>query len=306
MTPLSGSPLLPSSAALLTEATSLGLARQIKQAAIPSSLRAKPIRTSFVHQPGEGRALLLLHGFDSSILEFRRLIPQLQGCDVWAIDLFGFGFCERSPDLAVSPATIRQHLYDCWQHLIQTPVVLVGASMGGTVALDFALSYPQAVDALVLLDSAGIGQGPWIGKYLVPPLDRWAVEILRRPRVRRDISRRAYYRPDQFATADAERCAALHLDMPYWDEALRSFTRSGGYPSLKRQLPQIHQRSLILWGRQDHILGTGDATTFLQLLPQAELIWVDDCGHVPHLEQPELSAKAIRHFLQQAGDPETC
>jgi pimeloyl-ACP methyl ester carboxylesterase len=297
MTRLPVSPLLPASAAQLTEDVSLAFAQQIRQAVIPTSLQTPSVCTSYVHQPGEGPPLVLLHGFDSSIFEFRRLLPQLRGLNTWAVDLFGFGFNERSPAWPVTPATIRLHLYNCWQHWWREPVVLVGASMGGAAALDFSLAYPEAVAALVLLDSAGTSPGPWIGKYLVSPLDRWAVEFLRRPNVRRDISLWAYHRPEVFVTPDAEACASLHLEMPHWDEALRSFTRSGGYPSLRHRLGEVQQPTLIVWGRQDRILGTRSATTFQRLLPNARLSWIEDCGHVPHLEQPKSVGMAIYQFL---------
>lgn len=162
--------------------------------------------------------------------------------------------------------------------------------MGGAAALKFALTYPKAVKQLILLDSAGVQMGPVIGKFLFPPLDRWAVEFLRRPQVRRSISCNAYANPDRWVTPDAEACAALHLDMPYWAEALMSFTKSGGYPSFRSQLPQIQIPTLILWGRNDRILGTKDAIVFETLIPHARLQWIEQCGHVPHLEQPEETA----------------
>lgn len=280
----------------LTEPESLALFQQIQQ--VPVLLQGKSVATSCV-QAGVSRPdrspIVLLHGFDSSVLEFRRLLPRLASHqETWAIDLLGFGFSDRSALPPVSPDSINEHLHCFWQqHLQERSLILVGASMGGAAAVKFALTYPQAVKQLILIDSAGVQMGPLIGKFLFPPLDRWAVEFLRRPDVRRSISCNAYANPDRWVTPDAEACAALHLEMPYWAEALMSFTKSGGYPSFRSQLAQIKLPTLILWGRNDRILGTKDAIVFETLLPNAQLQWIDNCGHVPHLEQPEATAQHI-------------
>lgn len=241
--------------------------------------------------------LLLLPGFDSSVLEFRRLLPLLATRQqTWAVDLLGFGFTERRLGLPFSPQAIKTHLYACWQTLIQQPVMLVGASMGGAAAIDFALTYPEAVEQLILIDSAGFSAGPALGKFLIPPLGYLATEFLRQPRVRQQISRNAYHDPG-FASADAQACAALHLAEPGWSQALITFTRSGGYGSFRQRLAQLSPPTLILWGESDRILGTADASKLQQAIPHSKLIWIQECGHVPHLEKPEATAQHIWDFL---------
>jgi len=73
--------------------------------------------------------------------------------------------------------------------------------------------------------------------------------------------------------------------------------QSGGF-SPSQLVPQVQVPSLILWGRQDGILdGTEFAPKFLETLPNAELQWVENSGHVPHLEQPDTTADAIQEFV---------
>lgn len=172
------------------------------------------------------------------------------------------------------------------------PMVLAGASMGGAAAIDFALTYPDAVAKLVLIDSAGLAAGPAMGKFMVPPLDRWATAFLKNAAVRRRISIQAYDDPG-FVTPDAEVCASLHLQCLRWSEALIAFTKSGGYNFLSNKVSDVMMTTLVIWGRQDKILGTRDAAEFVAQLPQAQLTWIDDCGHVPHLEKPKETADAI-------------
>lgn len=286
----------------LSESTSVTMLRAITQANLTIPILSDhhlPI-TFVCQQPQDNSQtapLVWLHGFDSSLLEFRRLLPLLaEKREAWAVDLLGFGFTNASPDPlpSINPETIKQHLHGFWQQVLgERPMVLGGASMGGATAIDFALTYPEAVEQLVLLDSAGLTPGPWIGRYLVPPLDRWAVAFLRRADVRRGIARNAYHDPDRFVTADSEACASLYLELPQWADSIKSFTKSGGYPSLRHQLPQLKPPALVLWGRHDRILGTQAATTLSQLIPQSRLHWLERSGHLPHLEQPEETATVI-------------
>lgn len=292
---------LPAAVAQLSEETSIRLAAQMQRQAVslPSGIS---VQTTYVRAGSGDSPLLLLHGFDSSLLEFRRLVPQLaQARETWAVDLLGFGFTDRLALGEVNPEVIKQHLYGVWQQLIGRPVVLVGASMGGAIAIDFALSYPEAVSGLVLLDSAGFAAGPAMGKLMIPPLDRMATAFLRNGWVRRKISEQAYC-DRSYVTADAELCAALHLEAPGWSQALISFTKSGGYNFLQDKIAKIDCPTLVLWGEQDRILGLKDADRFRQAIPQSQLVWLPNCGHVPHLEDAAATATAILRFLNEKND----
>lgn len=292
--------LLPSAAAQLTEPTSIALAQHIRCHAVPTSLSPNAIATTLVQQ-GTGAPLLLVHGFDSSLFEFRRLQPLLADhYATWNIDLLGFGFTDRPADIPFTPDAIKTHLYYTWKTLIGTPMILVGASMGGAAAIDFALTYPDAVRQLVLIDSAGFARGPDISKFMVPGLGYLATEFLRRPGVRRSVSLKAYADPG-FVTPDAELCAALHLNHPRWQDALIAFTKSGGYNFLTHQIAHLSQPTLILWGDSDKILGTADAAKFAAAIANSQLIWISDCGHVPHLEKPQETADAILKFSRPAS-----
>ncbi|MGK7913827.1 MAG: alpha/beta fold hydrolase [Synechococcus sp.] len=296
----SASPLqLSTTARNLTESTSIALADAIQQTAIAVPFISEPIPTTFVQQGAESEIpILLLHGFDSSVFEFRRLLPLLAPHrKAWALDLLGFGFTERVVGLSFSPDEIHQHLYAFWEQAIARPVVLVGASMGGAAAIDFALRYPQAVERLVLLDSAGFAKGGPETKMMVPPLDWIATEILRNSWVRNRISRLAYC-DRSFASADAATCAALHLECKGWRQATIAFTKSGGYTFLADRIREICAKTLVIWGADDRILGTKDAEKFEQAIADCELVWVPNCGHVPHLEKSEHTAELIQSFIQ--------
>ncbi len=289
---------LPPQAEDLYEETSKQLAAQIQRQAILSPLAPQPILTSWVRQGSGGRPIVLLHGFDSSVLEFRRLLPLLaQQQTTWAVDLLGFGFTERRPNLPYSPAAILSHLRAFWEQMIAEPMILIGTSMGGATAIDFALAYPDAVQRLVLIDSVGYVSGvPPIARYLFWPLDYGAVSILRSQRVRARVSAQSYQDP-QLASRDAALCGLLPTLMPNWYGSNITFIKSGGYRYLGDRIPHITQPTLVLWGDTDRILDPQFAHRFEKDLAQGTLVWIKDCGHVPHLEKPQLTARAIQQFL---------
>jgi pimeloyl-ACP methyl ester carboxylesterase len=296
--PLMFPSFLPSSVDRLTQPESIEFASQIQRTDIITSLLLQAIATSYVCQGAGGIPIVFLHGFDSSIFEFRRIIPIIAAHrEVWAIDLLGFGFTARLPDCPFSSASIRTHLEAFWRTQIQKPIILVGVSMGGAAAIEFTLDFPEAVDRLILIDSAGFTQPPAMGKFLIQPLGNLATNFLSSSKVRKSVSEKAYF-DRSFATEDAQLCAALHLEMPNWSEALIAFTRSGGYGYLLDKLSAIQQETLILWGKQDRILGIKAAELFEQHLPKSQLKWIDNCGHVPHLEMAQVTAEYILDFIQ--------
>ncbi|OUL33497.1 2-hydroxy-6-oxohepta-2,4-dienoate hydrolase [Nostoc sp. T09] len=293
---------LPKAVEQLKEPAAIALAQSIQSQAIATPLTNQPITTTYVCQGSGGIPILLIHGFDSSVLEFRRLLPLLAvENETWAVDLLGFGFTDRTAEIDYSPTAIKTHLYYFWKTLINQPVILVGASMGGAAAIDFTLTYPEVVKKLVLIDSAGLKGGSPISKLMFPPLDYLATEFLRSPKVRDRICRAAY-KSQQLISSDGVDCGALHLQMPSWSKAVIAFTKSGGYRAFRfKKLSQILQPTLILWGDADKILGTKDAPRFKRAISHSKLIWIQDCGHLPHLEQPQLTAQ---HILEFRGEPE--
>lgn len=288
-------PFLPASARLLTEAASIRLIETIARAPVSTPLTQSAIATAYVRQ-GVGRTpILLLHGFDSSLLEFRHLLPLLsKDCETWAVDLLGFGFTDRPSHVSFSPLTIKIHLYHFWKTLIKRPIVLIGASMGGAAAIDFALSYPDLVERLILINSLGYTGAPDFVKFLFPPFDYLAAEYLRQRKLKAlEISVATQAEP---ALIDLIRCSLLHTEMANWHQSMMEFTKSGGYNFSANRIQQIQQPTLILWGESDDVLGTADAHRFQQDIPDSQLVWVRDCKHVPQIEQPSATAQGILAF----------
>ncbi|NEQ22559.1 MAG: alpha/beta hydrolase, partial [Microcoleus sp. SIO2G3] len=256
----------------LTQPDSIALVKQMRWQSIALS-DGDVVRTCFVQQGKGDCAFVLLHGFDSSLLEFRAIVPRLACTQaVWAIDLLGFGFTARQPQMIVNPTRIRQHLDQVCQQIDQ-PIVLIGASMGGAVAIDFALHHPDRIAAIVLIDSVGFS-GSFAGAWLPPLLDRPATGWLR---LRKQAALTSAILAGNSVLVDAIACSMLHQDLPNWADAIASFTRSGGYGYLAPLIAKVQQPTLIVWGTQDDVLGIADAVRFEQAIEHSRLCWLP-CG----------------------------
>lgn len=289
---------LPSAAAQLVNLRPF--LERLEQTALLTPLSPEPLLSSYVRMGTGGPPVLLFHGFDSSVLEFFRLMPLLaRHWETWAVDLLGFGFTERQSGFPYGPEAIKQHLHCFWKEQIGEPVLLVGASMGGAAAIDFALSYPEAVAKLVLIDSVGFTFGPPIYKYLFAPFDYLAVEFWR---ALKHHSWTPDGAPEGPILREAQHCSTLHTSLPHWNESLVRFSRSGGYEFLTPQIGRVKQETLILWGETDAMLGTADAERFSRAISRSTLRWIA-CGHTPHIEQPEITAKHILRFGCSALSP---
>lgn len=135
---------------------------------VDSSISDKPIVSSYsFHQCkkafGKASAVVLLHGFDSNCLEFRRLVNELTSdSDVYVPDILGWGFSDCSSVQDFSPDAKLQHLKAFIQQVVRQPCILAGASLGGGVAINLAVeTCPELVKKLVLIDAQGFvdGQG---------------------------------------------------------------------------------------------------------------------------------------------------
>ena len=242
--------------------------------------------------------VLLLHGFDSSCHEFRRLAPLLAArTTVLVPDLFGFGFSPRPLQGEVTPAGVLQHLAllveAACERLGVTRLGLIGASMGGSVAVELARRAPGRISRLLLLAPAGLTGRPM---PLPPLLDALGVWFLGRPGVRQGLCRSAFADPDGCVGPAELEIASLHLATPGWGRALASFARSGGFAGCGEPLPP--QPLQVLWGANDRILRPPQKRAALALLGE-RVRQLEQCGHLPHIDQPVQAAHAWFDLCQQ-------
>ena len=276
--------LLKRAAAELLDAQGRALAAAVQWWELPDWPGSWPVAVL-----GQGPPLLLLHGFDSSHLEFRRLAPLLvDRHQLFIPDLHGFGFCPRPAGGTYTPGTLLDHLEAVLAELLRrsdsTAIGLIGASMGGSVAVELARRQPQAIERL-LLAPAGLTGRP----MPVPPLlDQLGARFLALPGVRRGLCRTAFADPDRDVGPAELEIASLHLQCPNWGPALAAFARSGGFAGCGEPLPP--QPIQVLWGANDRILRPPQKRAAQALLGE-RIRELEACGHLPHIDQPATVAR---------------
>jgi pimeloyl-ACP methyl ester carboxylesterase len=259
---------------------------------------------------GEGRpAVVLLHGFAASLFSWREVIgPLAESHTVVAFDRPGFGLTERplpgewesqNPYGPEAQAGLTVALMD---KLGIDRAVLVGNSAGGTVATLTALTYPERVQALVLVDPA-----IYHGGVQLPGVVRW---LLSTPQARRvgplfvrsirswglEFARSAWHDPSKI-TDEIWDGYTKPLQAENWDRGLYEFSLASRWLGLDERLDEIQVPVLVVTGDDDRIVPTKQSIRLAGELPNAELVVVPNCGHVPHEECPEFFLAAVNDFL---------
>ena len=241
---------------------------------------------------GEGEKILLLHGFDSCFLEYRRLIPFLKNNYKLIIpDLYGFGFCPRSMENKYGFKYLIKHLnsiLNCFSG--NDPIGIIGASMGGALALELARQNPEKINKLLLLSPAGLaGQNPKIPW----PLNHLGVFFLSQPCVRRGLCRQAFADPTKSVGPAEEQIASIHLKVPGWQSSLAEFAAKGGVSNCG--IPKPTQPLKIILGKHDRIIPKDEKKETSNIYSN-DIQIATSSGHLPHLEEPKLVAEAWKDF----------
>jgi pimeloyl-ACP methyl ester carboxylesterase len=261
---------------------------------------------------GQGKPVfLLLHGFAASLYSWHRVMePFSQLGTVIAYDRPGFGLSEhplhwqgKNPYSAETQVDLVIGLLDYFQ---VDQAILVGSSAGGSVSMRVALRHPERVAGLVLVDAA---------VYVGSRAPAWLFPLFSTPQMRhlgplaaRQIMRLGP-RLIEMAWHEPSRLPAEMLELyqkPYkvenWDKALWEFTQANRENDLPQHLNEINLPTLVITGDDDRIVPTADSIRLAGELPDATLTVVEDCGHLPHEEQPEAFMEAVRSFLETISE----
>ena len=244
---------------------------------------------------GKGKPILFLHGFDSSFLEFRRIYPFLRNnFQIIIPDLLGFGFTPRIASKHYNPNRIIDNLIDIIDTFkITRKLKIVGASMGGSVAINLAKEIPELIDKIILLSPAGLfGES----KNIPFPLNQLGASFLSLPQVRKSLCRQAFAYPDESVGSMEEQIASIHLGCSGWRNSLASFAKSGGFAGTYNYIDNIPVKTVC--GAKDRILGIKEINN-IKKIKHLNFIGLQNCGHLPHVDLPSLSGKIIKDFFSE-------
>lgn len=250
---------------------------------------------------GRGPAVVFIHGLAASTYSWRhQLEPVLQdGYRVVAFDNRGFGFSDH-PDSGYANADYAHLVVALLDSLGIGDAVLVGHSMGGAIAAEVALTAPDRVRGLVLIDPAGYG--PLGARLAGWPLVRdIAVSFISRATAAATL-RLCFADPRRLTDADVDQYYAP-LAAPQSRAALRNVLRAFRFDALRGRVAQLQAPTLILWGARDRWIPFRAAADLAGDLPRAAFVLVQDAGHNPQEEQPAEVNRQLTAYLRY-GLPE--
>lgn len=235
---------------------------------------------------GRGEALLFLHGAGSNAHTWQRQIDHFGAAhSPIAFDFPGHGRSGNTEGLH-SIAEYRDFTRAFADALSLRPFVLVGRSMGGAIAMDFALAYPDRVRALVLVcTTAKFSLGS-------ERLETW--RNVMRGRASQPFTTEAFSPKTDFAVMRAAWMEQVKTDprVRYFD-----FVACNEFDVTAR-LGQIKVPTLIVAGRDDGITPPAQAEALHQGIPGSRLVTVDDAGHTVPSEKPDEFHQAVDEFLR--------
>ena len=256
-----------------------------------------------------GPPLVLLHGVGDNALDWQWVMPTLAHTHrLYALDLPGSGGSIK-PEVDYSPAFFTQFLSAFLDTLEIERAAVVGNSLGGLVGLRLALSEPSRVSALGLVASAGLGREVTyaLRSLALPGTGRLAVAWGKRPpgAAQRVLGRSTLlfarpWRVPRKWLKEQYRLARL----PGFLEAQLATVRAqvglrGQREVLVGRLAQLEVPTILVWGTRDRVLPYSQAKEAVSRLQEGSLELISDCGHSPHIEQPERFVSGLSRFLER-------
>jgi pimeloyl-ACP methyl ester carboxylesterase len=250
----------------------------------------------FAITEGAGRDVVLIHGNPASTYSWRKVIaPLASRYRVHAIDLPGFGFSDKPADGAYTPEWMAHYVVEYLDAAGASRAVLVGNSMGGHIASEIAIRYPERTSALVLIGAGGLSGV--VGHSFAVRMAGWPVigPVLRslpaRSRTRAGL-RNAVYDPDTITDADVD---------AYYAPLRTAGGTTAFVARMHQTLPDdredrvrtIAAPTLVISGDTDRLVPPAVARRYHELIPGSELVMLEKTGHLPQEERPDAVVDAI-------------
>jgi pimeloyl-ACP methyl ester carboxylesterase len=251
---------------------------------------------------GNGKPLILVHGFAGSTYTWRQLIPLLTDhSTVYALDLLGFGLSDKPPQGNYTMESQGNLLIGFMDALKLPSATLIGHSMGGVIVSYAALVAPSKVYALILIEPGFYSTGtPAFLKYLFFPLDRIMARQFYTKSFRKKFLLSSFYNKS-LVTDEVVNAYMRPTRTPNALDALAHMMKSVGPQSYEGITVKISRPTLIVWGERG---GGNEAGEKLEVAKRinreiqgSRLVYVKESGHYVQEENPEELAKAIRDFL---------
>ncbi len=255
--------------------------------------------------PKTAPVVILLHGLGSSLHTWEPWAQTLSArYRTIRFDLPGFGLTGPDPTGDYTDARAAAVLLALMDKLSVRRASLIGNSMGGKLAWQFAALHPDRVDKLVLISPDGFAspgfeygkqaEVPFIARLLPYTLPTWMLRMNLAP---------AYADKSRLTGETVTRYRDLMLT-PGVRQALLDRTAQVRLEPPEPMLRRIQAPTLLIWGEKDALIPFTNAQDYLNTLPNARLVAFPNLGHVPQEEEPSQTLPPVEAFLAEpSGRP---
>lgn len=242
-------------------------------------------------EEGQGEPLVLLHGLFGALSNFKGLIEYFKHYNKVVVPMLPLFELDL---LHTTVGGLQKYVHRFIEARGYTGVHMLGNSLGGHVALVHVLKHPDKIKSLILTGSSGLfesGMGDTYPKRGDYNYIRKKTEI-------------TFYDP---ATATKELVDEVYDIVNNRIKAIKiiSLAKSAIRNNLGDELKQIQKPTLLIWGNNDSITPPFVGREFQRLIPNAELHFIDHCGHAPMMEVPDEFNKILHGFLTKLNQPVT-
>ena len=248
-------------------------------------------------------ALVFVHGLSGCWQNWLEQLPHFaRRRRVLALDLPGFGD-SPAPRWDVSIPRYGKLVLEFADALGVDDCTVVGNSMGGFIAAETAIAQPGRFEKLLLCSAAGVSSvrlrkrpTAVVARMLAagaPLIFRLQDRTFRRPKARARAFAGIFNQPDQIRP---ELLWELYTGGNRGSRFADALTSLAGYDILDR-LEEVEVPTLIVWGRQDHVVPPADALEYHRRLSNSRLEVFDQCGHLPMAERPVRFNRLLEEFL---------
>lgn len=253
--------------------------------------------------PENGKPIVLVHGFSVPYFIFDPTFDFLTkaGFRVLRYDLIGRGYSDR-PKTAYKIDLFVRQLRDLLEALNLPQVNLLGLSMGGPITASFIDQNPQVVDKFILIDPAGakrVTLSLLLEAVKLPIFGELALGLFGSGSMVKGIA------SDMFDPELVEHFQAQYkIQMQYkgFKYAILSTMRNRMLESFAEtyaRVGKLKKPTLLIWGKNDATVPFKNSSEILKAIPHAEFHPIENCGHIPHYEKPEIVNKVLLEFLSK-------
>lgn len=245
---------------------------------------------------GSGAPLILLHGFGGTSANWSGIASELsEHFQLIIPDLPGYGRSSRLNDESYVVAEQIARLHAFTEALGLDRFYLGGNSMGGHIAAGYAAENEERVQGLWLIAPAGVtgGIAPEFMQHLEDGRNPLLVDSLE---AFDDMLEYTFVDPPAIPRFFRRQLAKDAIDSRPFLESTSLAMLADPYP-LEPKIEGLKTPALITWGNQDRVLDPRSAQTFADLLSNAEVQFIEDAGHLPMMEKPEVAGRALLEFF---------